>query len=149
MKFGKVRPISICIFLNHDRVLAAEGFDEIKKQRFYRPLGGAIEFGENSAQTVCREIKEEIGAEMRSPRFMGVLENIFTYNGESGHEIVFIYDGELANSDLYSVNPIPGMEDNGMKIRACWMPLDAFRTKNETLYPTGLLELIDGETHKP
>ena len=36
----------------------------MKGQIFYRPLGGVIEFGERGAETVARELKEEIGADV-------------------------------------------------------------------------------------
>jgi ADP-ribose pyrophosphatase YjhB (NUDIX family) len=143
MKADKIRSIAICIFLNNGAILASEGRDEVKHERFYRPLGGAIEFGEMSVDTVRRELREEIDAEVKSLRCLGTLENIFTYNGEAGHEIVIVYDGELVDANFYMINPIFGWENGGLKIRAYWMPLDAFRSGKEILYPTGLLELID------
>jgi hypothetical protein len=42
---NKIRPIAICVFRHKDRILVAEGYDPVKKQTFYRPLGGVIEFG--------------------------------------------------------------------------------------------------------
>ncbi|MEZ4517114.1 MAG: hypothetical protein R3C44_09860 [Chloroflexota bacterium] len=50
MNPNHIRPIAICLFSHNGRVLAAEGYDPIKQQTFYRPLGGTIEFGETSAK---------------------------------------------------------------------------------------------------
>ena len=61
MKAGKIRPLAICVFLHQGRILVSVGYDSVKKQTFYRPLGGKIEFGEPSAETVRRELMEEIG----------------------------------------------------------------------------------------
>lgn len=36
---------------------------------YYRPLGGTIEFGERSADTVVREFREELGAEVTVVRY--------------------------------------------------------------------------------
>ena len=61
---NKIRPLAICIFRKNDRILVAEGYDPVKNEHFYRPLGGGIEFGEYSEQTIRRELMEEIGAEV-------------------------------------------------------------------------------------
>ena len=93
MKKKRIRPLAICVFRRNDRILVAEGYDSIKKQTFYRPLGGAIEFGERGEDTVRRELKEEINVEVGELHYIGTLENIFIFNGTPGHEIVIVYDG--------------------------------------------------------
>ena len=75
----RIRPISICVCRDGDRILVAEGRDSKKNQVFYRPLGGTIEFGERGEETVCRELMEEIGATLTDVRYLGALENIFIY----------------------------------------------------------------------
>jgi 8-oxo-dGTP pyrophosphatase MutT (NUDIX family) len=142
MKPGKVRAIAICVFLHNGQLLAAESYDEVKRQNFYRPLGGTIEFGEYSQQTVVRELREEINAEVTNLQILGVLENVFTYNGQTGHEIVFVYQGEFLDSVYYDRPTIGGVE-NGTPQTAVWRPLNAFRTGEAILYPTGLLKLLD------
>jgi 8-oxo-dGTP pyrophosphatase MutT (NUDIX family) len=145
MKPGKIRPLAICIFRRVDRIFVAEGYDAVKGQTFYRPLGGKIEFGEHSAQTIIRELREEIGAEVTALRYLGTLENIFTFNGQPGHEIVLVYDGAFADAAMYKVEAVEGREDDGdLLFVARWLPLDAFRGDDAPpLYPDGLLDLID------
>ena len=75
MKPGQIRPIALCLFRHGDKLLAFEGYDEIKRQTFYRPLGGAIEFGEYSHVTIAREIREELGAEVAGVRYLFTLES--------------------------------------------------------------------------
>ena len=142
MKKNRIRPLAICVFLNNDRILVAEGYDPIKQQTFYRPLGGGIEFGEVSADTVRRELKEELNVEVGELRYLGALENIFVFNGTPGHEIVMIFDGALVNSGLYEQAVIVGEEANGDSIRAMWKSLDDFGEGKSILYPPGLLELL-------
>lgn len=73
-----IRPLALVLFRRDDgAILVAPGFDPVKQQRFYRPLGGGIEFGERAEDALRREIQEEIGAELRAPRLLGVLENTF------------------------------------------------------------------------
>lgn len=139
----RIRTIAICLFSHNGRILVAEGVDAVKGQTFYRPLGGSIEFGEHSNDTVIREIDEELGAEVKpeSLRFLGTLENIFVYNGLPGHEIVLVYDGELTDATLYDQQELAASEDDGMPFRALWKPLDEFGS-SVPLYPDGLTELL-------
>ncbi len=77
MKPNIIRPIAICVLQHNGRILAAEGYDPKKQQTFYRPLGGAIEFGEYGVDTIARELMEELGAAVVELRYLGVAENIF------------------------------------------------------------------------
>lgn len=149
MKPGKVRTIAIGVFRSRGRILAQEGYDPLKGQRFYRPLGGKIEFGELGAETVVRELGEELGVEAGGLRYLGTLENIFTYNGQPGHEIVRVYDGLLAPAALYEQAEILGNEDSGTPIRAVWVDLREYNVEGASdlppVYPTGLIELLREE----
>ena len=143
MKKNKVRPLAICVFSHNDRILVAEGYDPVKQQTFYRPLGGGIEFGENSEETIHRELMEEIGAEVTVLKYLGTLENIYVFNGTPGHEIVMIYDGVLKNSGLYEQAEVEGIEaEIDESFKAVWMRLDEFGVGKSILYPNGLLELL-------
>jgi 8-oxo-dGTP pyrophosphatase MutT (NUDIX family) len=140
---NQIRPLAICIFRKNDRILVAEGYDPVKNEHFYRPLGGGIEFGEYSEQTIRRELWEEIGAEVCDLKYLGTLENVYVFNGTPGHEIIRIYDGVLKNLELYGLPEILGREvDIDDSFRAVWKPIDEFGIGKSILYPTGLLELL-------
>lgn len=144
MKPNLIRPIAICVFRRGGYILAVEYIDPIKQQVFYRPLGGAIEFGEPSAGTIARELQEELGEPVTNLRYLGALENIFTYNGQTGHEIVLVYDGEFVNPAVYDRESLEGVEDDGSTFRAVWIRLaDCYSPGTAPLYPTGLLALLD------
>ena len=87
---------------------------------------------------------EEINVDVdrNSLKYLGTLENIFTFNGSQGHEIVMIHDGILIESGLYEQSVIVGKEANGEVIRVLWKSLDEFREGKSILYPDGLLELL-------
>ncbi len=145
MKPNIIRPIAICVFHHDGRILAAEGRDPIKGQLFYRPLGGAIEFGEHSADTIARELAEELGAAVTDLHYLGTLENIFTYGGETGHEIIMVYDGAFVDSSLYE-RSLEGVEDDGEPFRAVWVSLaDCKDPAAPPLYPTGLIDLLSAD----
>ena len=109
----------------------------------YRPLGGAIEFGEHAADTIVRELKEEIGADVTDLRYLATFENIFTYRGEPGHEIILLYEGTFADPSWYEREIETGLEqsDDPPLMQGTWMRLDDFGP-DVPLYPDGLLEVI-------
>ena len=68
------RRIAICLIWWNGSLLVGQGYDRIKKQRFYRPLGGQLEAGETAAQAVVRELLEELGQEVELTRRLGGVE---------------------------------------------------------------------------
>lgn len=145
MKPNIIRPIAICVFHHDGRILAAEGREPSTGRLFYRPLGGAIEFGEHSADTIARELAEELGAAVTDLHYLGTLENIFTYGGETGHEIIMVYDGAFVDSSLYE-RSLEGAEDDGEPFRAVWVSLaDCKDPAAPPLYPTGLIDLLSAD----
>jgi len=144
MKKKRIRPLAICVFRHNDRILVAEGYDSVKDEYFYRPLGGGIEFGEPSVDTICRELMEEINVEVdrESLKYLGMVENIFHFNGTPGHEIVLIYDGTLKESGLYDQAVITGQEVDGEEIHAMWKNITDFGEGKSILYPTDLVEML-------
>ena len=139
----RIRVITIAIIRRADEILVFEGYDHVKGETFYRPLGGGIEFGEPSIEALRREFREEINTELTDLHYLTTLENIFTVYDQPGHEFIVIYAAEFADPVLYEKEIIVGFEDNGDRFKALWMPLNDFRAGMYPLYPTGLLELLE------
>jgi 8-oxo-dGTP pyrophosphatase MutT (NUDIX family) len=138
-----IRPIAICLFHHYGKILVSEEHDPTENETFYRPLGGGIEFGEHSTEAIHREIKEEISAEVRNLVYLGTLENIFTFDGKPGHEIVQVYDGALKESGLYEQAMISGYEaELNVPIKVLWKRIDEFGPGKAILYPDGLLDML-------
>jgi 8-oxo-dGTP pyrophosphatase MutT (NUDIX family) len=121
---SQIRVIALCLFSRGSAILVNEGQDPVARSTFVRPLGGGIEFGETGSQTIVREIREELGAEVRDVRYLGTLENLFIYLGESFHEIILVYDARFADDRLYERSYLEGRETDGGLIRASWRELD-------------------------
>jgi len=141
MKPKFIRVIAICVFLHHQKLLVFEDFDSVKNKPFYRPLSGEIEPGETSQEAFVREIREELGFQVINLQLLGVLENLFTHEGDSGHEIVFVYDGEFADRSVYQHNRLSGKEHDRTPISAVWRHIDSFEGYHR-LVPDGLTELV-------
>lgn len=145
MLTSRIRPIVICLFLHNEHILVAEEEDKEKKEVFYRPLGGGIEYGEYSKDALVREIKEEINEEVKDLKYLATIENIFTFRKKLGHEIVQVYDGKLKNEELYQKEKFIGFEkDNGWgEFVIKWKSYQYFIDNPQTpLYPEGLLEIV-------
>ena len=106
---------------------------------FQRPLGGHVEFGEYARDTIHREFGEEIGQRLTGVRLLGVLENIFPWQGGTEHEVVFIFSAAFADPAAYEIDEqvIADKTEN----RVFWR---APGTVRPPLYPAGLTELIAG-----
>jgi len=131
----RIRPIVIGVALRDDRILAVEGYDPIKGERFYRSPGGGLEFGETSAEALRREFREELDAKITEIGYLGALENVFTFDGEPGLEIVVVHRVTLAGDARFGADTVTGAESDGSDFTACWLPLAEVRSGAERLYP--------------
>lgn len=43
-KYKEIRPIVLGLCIKDNKLLVGEGYDKVKKQTFYRCLGGGIDF---------------------------------------------------------------------------------------------------------
>ena len=57
--------------------------------------GGHIEFGETGRQALVREVKEELGLDATTGRFLGAVENSFIQHGKPHAEINLVYELHL------------------------------------------------------
>jgi len=143
MNNEQIRPLALGIVWRGDELLVFEGYDHATDETFYRPLGGGIEFGERSRQALRREFREELGVELTDVRYLATTENIFTCNGQRGHEIILLYEATLADPSFYERETLEVHEENEI-VPACWMPLRKVQADGLLLYPDGLLELLTG-----
>ena len=136
---GRIRLLALAVIRDGPRLLVQK-YKMPNGNHFYRPLGGAVEFGERSAQTVQREIREEIGAEIEHVRYLATLENIFRRERQPAHWIALHCEAAFVDRSLYSTERIIGIEASGKPIEAVWVDLS--QPLDGSLYPQGLLELL-------
>jgi ADP-ribose pyrophosphatase YjhB (NUDIX family) len=134
----RLRALAVAVVLHRDHVLCAEGYDSVKRETFYRPLGGEIEFGERAGDAAVRELAEETGRRIAIRGALGVVENVFTYEGKPGHEVVFEFVAEFApGEEPPDLSPIVAREGRHT-FTARWLHLAEVLAGAHTVYPDDL-----------
>ena len=135
----RIRVLAICVFRHEGRILVARGHDATKNEYFLRPIGGEVEFGEHAEEALRREVREELGLEIGAPTRLGVLENVFTYEGDPGHEIVLVFDAAFEDAETYRRDELP-LNEPVWDGAARWIRMDSL--PGDPLYPDGLERLL-------
>lgn len=135
-----IKAKALCIFKQQNRVLLSENYDPAKVEHYFRPIGGSIEFGETSLQAIQREIKEELGAEIENIKLLQVFENLFTFNAQQGHEIVFLYQADFVDQSLYQRNIIEAYESDGQALHVQWYQAEEWH--QYPVYPHGVQDFL-------
>jgi ADP-ribose pyrophosphatase YjhB (NUDIX family) len=108
---------------------------------YHRLVGGGVELGETHRDAIVREVDEELGATIRDLAFVATVENIFRIDGVLGHEIVFLYSGQLAPQP--AVIDATLTESDGSVVPVIWRRFDD-AGESLPLYPNGALPWICG-----
>lgn len=111
---------------------------------YYRPIGGTIEFGERSNETLVREFTEELGVDVVVKGYISCIENIFKIDEVVGHEITQIYLVDFKDRNLYQQEYFKVSEGNKVTY-AKWISKEEIFSGKKVLYPNGLTELLKKE----
>ena len=105
--------------------------------------GGRIEIGENSEETIKREIKEELGKEIEIIDYIATIENFFEMEGKKYHELYFLYKVEFLNVEDkkidYTMHNVEGKDYLNYE----WIELD--RINKYSLLPQCLKDILKNE----
>lgn len=103
-----------CLIVNeHNELLVCKRAKEPAKGTFDLP-GGFVDENESAETALCREIEEELNAEVKSLSYLFSLPNEYKYSGFTLPTLDMIYRVELKNNenltaadDVESINWIP------------------------------------------
>ena len=106
--------------------------------------GGHVEFGQTHEETLVREFKEEIGADVRVGALKWVAEVFFPWGNKPCHQICLYYMVEILSEEI----PRDGMflateymESRNFDLEFHWIPLT--EAKNYEIYPTQCRQLLE------
>ena len=136
-----VRPIAISIIKKNQSILVYQRVDDVTGEKFYRLVGGGIEFGEASSVALKREFEEELSIEIQNNKLLSIFESIFTFNSKEMHEVVFLYSSEFKDKRNYNKSIINGLEGT-MAFEATWIPISDFLNHKYRIYPEEIIEYL-------
>ncbi|MGP9504140.1 NUDIX hydrolase [Specibacter sp. AOP5-B1-6] len=138
-----IRNLSVGLPIRNGHLLAEEGYDTVKGTRYLRAIGGGIEFGEAAEVALRREFREELGVELGGVQLLGVVENIFEYEGAPGHQIAHIFGVESPDLDSIALDTQLYVLDEGSSVS--WFSIARLK---RPLYPEGAAALMHTWTRK-
>ena len=110
----------------------------------YAVPGGHVAFGETTAQTLVREFKEELGADVRVGALLSVAEIFIPWDdARQNHQICLYYRVE-ADAEALDLSPVfRGFDELGgerIDLDFCWIEKE--KLASVTVYPIGIAERI-------
>lgn len=107
--------------------------------------GGHVAFDETNEETLKREFKEEIGADIMVSNLKWVAEIFFSWGNKPCHQICLYYivtiptDAQIPLNDKFICSE--HLEGRDFDIEFHWIPLN--EVKHIEVYPTNAAELLD------
>lgn len=119
---GRLNCRAVAIINHNGKVLLHKN----SADSYYALVGGRVQIGESSDDTVRREIKEEIGKDIEITGYVATVENFFEAHGKNYHEIMFVHQAEFINDeDKELVETLKNIEGNIEKdIQYEWIDID-------------------------
>ncbi len=119
---------------------------------FWSLPGGRVEFHEAGAETLAREIEEEIGCKATIAPLRFIIENFFEYAGRRVHELGFYYEAELLQPfPFHETEIVHRVKDGSADLEFRWAPTTLIGLDRFDLVPTPIRNLIvtnpDGIQH--
>lgn len=140
-KTGKIRVLALGLIRDGDRLFLSEGYDRVTDKRFYRAIGGGVDFGETSLAALQREFQEELQADLTNIHYLGCLESLFTFNGKAKHEILQVYQCDFVDIAFYQQEEIIFNEGKRQK-KAIWIPCDRCLSEELNIVPKSFLTYL-------
>ena len=82
---------------------------------------------------------EEINIDITVKDFLGISENIFTYQGRKAHGLILFYSIDISDENYKEEYKV--IDDHGETI-AKWIDIEEFKNKNKILYPEEVFKYI-------
>jgi 8-oxo-dGTP pyrophosphatase MutT (NUDIX family) len=105
-------------------------------EQFWTFPGGTAEIGESSLDTLVREMKEETATDIVVERHLWTVENFFTFEGRTWHEIGVYYLMRMPDTFPFAPEAIVHrVRDAKNDLEFKWVPADKARLEALPLQP--------------
>lgn len=86
---------------------------------------------------------EELRLDINVTGYVDMIENIFTWEGIPGHEIILIYEAEFSDKSVYDKTHFDIHDIKDESVKVFWKKISDFWEKKDILYPVGLKEILN------
>lgn len=114
------------VIIHNNKILAHRN---LNKDHYCIP-GGRVEIGENSEETIKREIQEELGKQIEITGYVATIENFFKMNESKYHEIYFLHEIEFTNEEDKKINYTMHNTEGKEYLQYEWLDLDRIEEYN-------------------
>ena len=132
------------LLIHHGKVLMQKAVDEDG----YALIGGHVAFGETTEETLAREYKEEIGADINVERLFMVNESFFPWGNRPCQQINLYYLVSLKDENQIPLDgtfkALDELGNERIELDMCWIPLEDVPDKK--IYPPQVKEYIVNPT---
>lgn len=137
-----IRPIALGLIEHQNHIFVSQGQDKLTNEKFYRFLGGGIDFGETSEAALLREFQEEIQAELTAVEYIGCLDNIFTLNGKLKHELIQLFQARFVDTAFYQLDEKFDLVEGDRTTKAFWIKTADVMNGSRRLVPESCLKYL-------
>ena len=124
------------VMIHNDKILVHRNVNS----DHYALIGGRVEIGENSADTVKREIKEELGKDVEITGYISTIENFFEIKSSKYHEIMFVHKIEITNEEDKKIEYIMKNVEGKDYLQYEWIDLD--KIEEYPLLPKAIKDVL-------
>lgn len=112
--------------------------------QFWVLPGGRVEFHEAGAETLAREIEEEIGCPATIGPLRFIIENFFEFAGMRVHELGFYYEAELSRPlPFHESEIVHRIKDGSAELEFRWALPTRVALDQFDLQPLPIRDLIE------
>ena len=106
----------------------------------YAIVGGRVEIGESSEETIKREVQEELGKDIEIIECIGTIENFFESKDSKYHEILFVHKIEFENDEDKTIEYTLDNKEGKDYSHYEWLELD--KLDNYNLVPSVIKQIV-------
>lgn len=110
------------------------------KRNHYALVGGRVEIGEDSANTIRREFNEELGKDVDIIGYVATVENFFEFEGKKYHEFLFVHRLEFVDEEDKKIDYELENKEGKDYLKYEWLKLDKISEYN--LLPIAMKDIL-------